>query len=68
MGQKSLHCPHCEAVIDTTDGECMSGHVTYWGEEGPRPKTCQSCNRDFHMMEHVMRWWTVGKTAEEADQ
>lgn len=63
-----VHCPHCSAEIDMTVGERLQGHVSYYGDEEPSPIACPSCDGDFYLKEHVSRWWTAGRTPEEADE
>ncbi len=64
----TVHCPHCSAEVDMTDGERVMGHVSYWGEDEPAGITCPSCEVDFYLKEHVSRWWTAGRSPEEADK
>lgn len=59
-------CPQCNAEVDTSDGERMQGHVTYWGDDEPQPITCNSCNADFYLKEIVTRRWQAGRTPDEA--
>ena len=66
ISSSTFACPHCKATISMDHGENYLGHVTYWGEDEPKPFTCHKCEGDFFVQEHVSRWWEAGKTVEEA--
>lgn len=61
-------CPHCGSEVDMTDGERLQGHVTYWGDDAPAAISCDNCDAEFYLKEHVTRYWTVGRTPDEADE
>ena len=42
--------------------------VTYWGEDGRKEESCNSCGKDFWVEEHVNRTWTVFKTEDEEEE
>lgn len=61
-----IACPHCGQVIDMTDPERVLGLVTYYRDDEPVAERCQHCDDIIYIKEHVSRWWTVGRTPEEA--
>jgi transposase-like protein len=64
----TVACPHCRHEADMTDCEAIQGHVTYWGEDGPKPFECHSCGTTFYLKENITRSWTAGRTPDEADE
>ncbi len=66
MTDDRIVCPHCRHVIPMTDGERLQGHVTYWGQGDIPSLDCPKCEREVFLQEYVKRWWSVGRTAEEA--
>lgn len=58
-------CPHCGDEIDMNDIEYAGGHITYWGEDGPKENDCPSCSKPIFIREHVEREWSVAKTEED---
>jgi hypothetical protein len=41
--------------------------VTYWAEDGPEERDCESCEKTFFVEEHVARTWKTAKTKEGLD-
>jgi DNA-directed RNA polymerase subunit RPC12/RpoP len=63
---RKIRCPYCKQEIDYTSEDV--GLVTYWGEDGPVEISCEHCDEDFFVREHVERTFTVGKSREEANE
>ncbi|GEL42299.1 hypothetical protein MEX01_28900 [Methylorubrum extorquens] len=66
MSDDSVTCPHCQHEIPMTDGERLQGHVSYWGQGRITSLDCPQCERDVFLQEYVKRWWTAGRTPQEA--
>ena len=60
-------CPHCGEFnqFEFCDGDGRL--VTWWGDDGPKEYECRRCDREFFVREHVSRFYTAGKTPEEAN-
>jgi len=64
-----VQCPHCGHVVDTSDPDFLTAHVTYWGSEnGAAAETCQNCGVTFYLEERVSRHWVAGRTPKEASE
>lgn len=66
MSDDSVTCPHCRHEISMQDGERLQGHVTYWGQDKVTSLDCPECEREVFLQEYVKRWWTTGRTPQEA--
>ena len=61
-------CPYCGYEHDISQHwEVMGSVVTYHGEEEPQEFTCQNCDEDFFVQEHVERTFEAKKTMKEFD-
>lgn len=61
-------CPYCGYEHNISQHwESMGKVVTYHGEDIPQEFTCQSCDKDFFVQEHVERTFESKKEMEEFD-
>jgi hypothetical protein len=50
--ENKVTCPYCEHL---QDDEVYEYVVTYWGEDPPVVVTCDHCDKEFLVNEHVTR-------------
>jgi len=65
--EHSCRCPFCGYDLNT-ESEDMIDLITYWGEDGRKEESCNSCGKDFWVEEKVDRTWNVFKTEDEEEE
>lgn len=63
---RCIICPHCGYEHDVSEHwEVMGRLVNYHSGDGAGEFTCQSCDKDFFVMEYVERTYESKKTIKE---
>lgn len=61
--RRDIFCPYCQ---HRQDEEIKYHYVTYWGEDGEKSCSCESCDKRFMVEEQVEREFTT-RTMEAAE-
>ena len=63
---EGFDCPKCGARHELSDSEVAMGVISYWGEDDHH-FSCQHCDTDFLVREHVTRRFETSVSREGFD-